>query len=131
MGQWSQVLPGRAQYVRFSCRMAMARAGAPIVDDAFGVLAHPVRRELLERLARAEQRAGDLAHRLPVSRSAVSQHLRLMLAVGVIAERRAGRERYYSLRRDRLHDVDDWLTRLDAFWSESLARLGAHLDAQS
>src|SRR5262249_20654856 len=131
MGQWSQGLPGQAAYVRFSCRMAMARAGAPIVDDAFGVLAHPVRRELLERLARAEQRAGDLAHRLPVSRSAVSQHLRLMLAVGVIAERRAGRERYYSLRRDRLEDVDRWLGSLDKCWARSLQRLEAPLDAPS
>jgi len=105
------------------------RAGAPVVEDAFGVLAHPVRRELLERLAREEQRAGDLARRLPVSRSAVSQHLRLMLAVGVVGERREGRERYYSLRRDRLRDVDDWLAQLDDFWGRSLARLGAHLDA--
>ncbi len=106
----------------------VSRAGAPVVDDAFGVLAHPVRRELLERLAREEQRAGDLARRLPVSRSAVSQHLRLMLAVGVVAERRAGRERYYSLRRDRLDEVEQWLRRLDDFWGRSLERLGDHLD---
>jgi len=110
--------------------MSARGAGAPVVEDAFGVLAHPVRRELLERLARAEQRAGDLAQRLPVSRSAVSQHLRLMLAVGVVAERREGRERYYSLQRDQLHDVDAWLARLDEFWGRSLARLGEHLDAQ-
>src|SRR6478736_2275761 len=100
--------------VRFSCHMGAA--GAPVVDDAFGVLAHPVRRELLERLARDEQRAGDLALQLPVSRSAVSQHLRLMLAVGVVTERREGRKRYYALRRERLQDVDRWLTRLDDFW---------------
>ena len=106
----------------------MGRAGAPIVDDAFGVLAHPVRRELLQRLARREGRASDLAHRLPVSRSAVSQHLRLMLEVGVVAERRAGRERYYSLRRDRLGEVDRWFARLDDFWARSLQRLGEHLD---
>jgi len=108
----------------------MGAAGAPVVDEVFGVLAHPVRRELLERLARDEQRAGDLAHQLPVSRSAVSQHLRLMLAVGVVAERRDGRERYYSLRRDGLQDVDRWLARLDDFWARSLRRLGDHLDGQ-
>ncbi len=106
----------------------MSTAGAPVVEDAFGVLAHPVRRELLERIAREEQRAGDLAQQLPISRSAVSQHLRLMLSVGVVAERRAGRERYYSLRRDRLEDVDRWLAQLDDFWARSLQRLGAHLD---
>ena len=103
-------------------------AGAPVIDDVFGVIAHPVRRTLLERLARSEQRASDLARGLPVSRSAVSQHLRLMLDVGVVAERRIGRERYYSLERRGLADVDRWLGRLDAFWNESLQRLSQHLD---
>jgi DNA-binding transcriptional ArsR family regulator len=105
--------------------------GAPVVEDAFGVLANPVRRELLQRLARQEGRASDLALRLPVSRSAVSQHLRLMLAVGVVAERRHGRERYYSLRREGLAEVGNWLTDLDGFWSQSLQRLTEHLDAES
>jgi DNA-binding transcriptional ArsR family regulator len=106
----------------------MGQAGAPVVEDAFGVIAHPVRRELLQRLAHEESRASDLALRLPVSRSAVSQHLRLMLAVGVVAERRDGRERYYSLRREGLRDVDNWLANLDDFWATSLQRLGDHLD---
>ena len=106
----------------------MAPAGAPVIDDAFGVIAHPVRRTLLERLARTEQRASDLARGLPVSRSAVSQHLRLMLDIGVVGERRVGRERYYSLQRRRLDDVDRWLGRLDTFWNESLQRLSKHLD---
>jgi DNA-binding transcriptional ArsR family regulator len=53
-----------------------------------------------------------------------------MLAVGVVSERRDGRERYYSLRRDRLNEVDRWLERLDGFWAKSLQRLGEHLDAE-
>ncbi len=106
----------------------MVRAGAPTVDDAFGVIAHPLRRILLERLATGEQRVTELAARLPVSRPAVSQHLRLMLEVGVVSERREGRERYYALRRDSLRDVDSWLARLDGFWAEQLVRLGEHLD---
>ena len=109
----------------------MGRAGAPVVEDAFGVLAHPIRRELLQRLAREEQRASDLAQHLPVSRSAVSQHLRLMLAVGVVGERRDGRERFYALRRDGLVEVERWLAELDDFWAHSLQRLGEHLDERS
>src|SRR5450631_895578 len=80
----------------------MATAGAPVIDDVFGVIVHPVRRQLLERLATGEHRVTDLAGPLPVSRSAVSQHLRLMLRLGVVAERRDGRERYYRLERDGL-----------------------------
>jgi DNA-binding transcriptional ArsR family regulator len=105
----------------------VARPGAPAVDDAFGVISHPLRRQLLERLAGGESRVTELAARLPVSRPAVSQHLRLMLDVGIVEERRQGRERYYSLRRDRLGDVDRWLERLDAFWDVGLDRLGRHL----
>jgi DNA-binding transcriptional ArsR family regulator len=108
---------------------AVPAAGAPPVDDVFGVIAHPVRRELLERLARGERRVTDLAGPLPVSRSAVSQHLRLMLALGVVAERRDGRERYYRLERKELKKVETWLARIDRFWAGRLRRLGAHLDA--
>jgi hypothetical protein len=46
-----------------------------------------------------------------------------------VSERRGGRERYYSLRRDRLEDVDQWLARLDELWAQSLERLGEHLHA--
>lgn len=109
----------------------MANAGAPTIDDAFGVVSHPLRRALLERLAGGESRVTDLAARLPVSRPAVSQHLRLMLDVGIVSERRDGRDRYYSLRRDGLEAIDLWLIRLDNFWAQGLERLGQHLEAQS
>jgi DNA-binding transcriptional ArsR family regulator len=53
-----------------------------------------------------------------------------MLDVGVVSERREGRERYYALRRDQLQDVDRWLARLDDFWARGLRHLGQHLDGQ-
>jgi DNA-binding transcriptional ArsR family regulator len=106
-------------------------AGAPPVDDVFGVIAHPLRRQMLERLAVTDSRVTDLAAGLPVSRPAVSQHLRLMLHVGVVAERREGRERFYALRHDRLDEVGLWLARLDDFWARGLRRLGAELEARS
>ena len=71
----------------------------------------------------------DLAEPLPVSRSAVSQHLALMLSLDLVSARRDGRERYYALRREPLDEVEGWLTRIDRFWGEGLDRLGAHLDA--
>ena len=104
-------------------------AGAPPVDDVFGVLAHPVRRQLLERLAGGELRVTDLATPVTISRSAVSQHLRVMRGIGVVTERRVGRERYYRLERSRLSEVENWLVRIDRLWEQSLRRLGEHLDA--
>jgi DNA-binding transcriptional ArsR family regulator len=50
----------------------MTRSGPPTIDDAFGVIAHPLRRQLIERLAGGESRVTELAERLPVSRPAVS-----------------------------------------------------------
>jgi DNA-binding transcriptional ArsR family regulator len=102
-------------------------AGAPVIEDVFGVLAHPVRRQLLERLAAGERRVSDLAAPLPVTRSAVSQHLGVMLRVGVVAERHVGRERYYRLERASLDEVGGWLGRIDKFWAGGLRRLGEHL----
>jgi DNA-binding transcriptional ArsR family regulator len=110
---------------------AVSRAGAPVVDDVFGVIAHPLRRQILERLAIADSRVSDLAAGMPVSRPAVSQHLRLMLDVGVVNERRDGRERYYSLRRERFDEIGRWLARLDDFWALGLRRLGAHLETRA
>jgi DNA-binding transcriptional ArsR family regulator len=109
----------------------VAMTGAPPVADVFGVVAHPVRRMILQRLAGGEKRVSDLAARLPVSRPAVSQHLKVMLDVGVVTERRAGRERYYALRREPLRDIHGWLASLDAFWADRLERLGDHLDGQA
>lgn len=105
----------------------MAACGAPRIDDVFGVIAHPFRRALIEHLAHGEGRVTDLAARLPVSRSAVSQHLRVMLDVGLVEERRVGRERVYTLRTTELRAVDEWLRLLDNFWAERLSLLGEHL----
>ena len=98
-----------------------------MVDDVFGVVAHPVRRRLVEQLAGGELRVTDLAAHVPVSRPAVSQHLRLMLNLGVVVERRRGRERLYSLRRDGLDEVGSWLARVDDFLARGRHRLGEHL----
>jgi DNA-binding transcriptional ArsR family regulator len=106
----------------------MGSAGAPAVEDVFGVLAHPIRRELLVRLAAGDRRVADLASGLEVSRPAVSQHLRLMLGLGVVGERRAGRERWYRLRADALTDVHRWLDDLDTFWTHRLDALDEYLD---
>jgi DNA-binding transcriptional ArsR family regulator len=110
---------------------AVGTAGALPVEDVFGVIAHPIRRELLVRLAGGDRCVADLAEGLPVSRPAVSQHLRLMLGLSVVGERRKGRERWYRLEPDALGDVRAWLDDLDTFWATRLDALGAYLDGSS
>ena len=106
----------------------MASAGAPAVTDAFSAIAHPLRRRILVELAAGPKPVRELAGGLPVSRPAVSQHLRLLLDVGVVSLERVGRESRYQLQSERLDEVRHWMRMLDASWGRALMRLGEHLE---
>jgi len=73
--------------------------------DVFGALADPVRRSLLADLAVGPRRVVDLAERRPISRPAVSKHLRVLLDAGAVTVSDRGRERYYALERTGLTPV--------------------------
>ena len=77
--------------------------------DIFGALADPVRRSLLAELADEPCRVVDLAASRPISRPAVSKHLRLLLEAGAVNVRDEGRERYYSLDRSALDAVSSYV----------------------
>jgi DNA-binding transcriptional ArsR family regulator len=77
--------------------------------DIFGAIADPVRRSLLADLARGPQRVVDLADARPISRPAVSKHLRLLLDVGAVTVADHGRERFYALDRSSLEPVTSYV----------------------
>jgi DNA-binding transcriptional ArsR family regulator len=106
----------------------MPTAGAPPVNDAFGAIAHPVRRALVIELARGDKPVNELAATVPVSRPAVSQHLAVLRGVGLVSEQRHGRERRYHLHPERLDEVRKWMHTLDRFWDDRLDRLRRHLE---
>ncbi|HEY4854304.1 MAG TPA: metalloregulator ArsR/SmtB family transcription factor [Streptosporangiaceae bacterium] len=106
----------------------MASAGAPPVNDAFGVIAHPVRRQIVAELVSGAKAVRDLTATMPVTRPAVSQHLKVMLDVGLVTQKRVGRENHYQLQPERLDEVRNWLAVLDASWAGALKRLGQHLE---
>jgi DNA-binding transcriptional ArsR family regulator len=106
----------------------MSPAGAPAVTDAFGAIAHPVRRTLVTALAGGDKAVNELAAAVPVSRPAVSQHLAVLRGVGLVSEQRHGRERRYHLHPERLDEVRTWMHALDRFWGDRLDRLGRHLE---
>ena len=85
--------------------------------DAFLAIADPHRRHLLEELRRGPKTVNQLASGLPVSRPAVSQHLRVLKEAGLVEERSEGVRRIYSLRREGLAELRDWL---DSFWDDAL-----------
>jgi DNA-binding transcriptional ArsR family regulator len=82
--------------------------------DVFAALADPVRRSLLAEVAAEPCRVVDLAASRPISRPAVSRHLRLLLDVGVVTVADRGRERYYALDRAALAPVASYVASLAA-----------------
>ena len=87
---------------------------------ALTALADPTRRAIFERLAQAPSPVGELARDLPVSRPAVSQHLKVLKAAGLVSERRDGTRRLYLARQDEMHKLRDFL---DDYWTTGLERL--------
>ncbi len=85
--------------------------------DGLGALGDPTRREIFERVARRPQAVGELARDLPVSRPAVSQHLRVLKEAGLVSDRAEGTRRIYAADPDGLAELRDYL---DRFWSTAL-----------
>ena len=88
------------------------------VATAFVALGDPTRREIFELVAARPSAVGELASELPVSRPAVSQHLRVLKDAGLVVDHAAGTRRIYELNPQGVHALR---TYLDGFWNRSLA----------
>jgi len=86
-------------------------------DMALGALADPTRRRVFERLRQGPQPVGRLAQGLPVSRPAVSQHLKVLKEAGLVNEQQDGTRRIYRIDPHGLGQLRAWL---DQFWDEPL-----------
>ena len=84
---------------------------------ALAALGDPTRRQVFERLAEAPRSVGELARLVPVSRPAVSQHLRVLKDAGLVADRAQGTRRIYHIDPAGLGPIRAWL---DRFWTEAL-----------
>jgi DNA-binding transcriptional ArsR family regulator len=93
--------------------------------DAWLALADGTRRAIVERLARGPSAVGDLARDLPVSRPAVSQHLKVLKSAGLVRDRAAGRRRVYQLDPTGLEVLR---ADLDRFWAQALATYAQTID---
>jgi len=101
---------------------AEGSAGAP---DVFGALANPARRQLLMALRAGPKTASELGQGMPIARAAVSEHLALLRAVGLVCAQKRGRERVYHLDPRPLTEVGAWLNVMLAFWTHRLNDLKA------
>jgi DNA-binding transcriptional ArsR family regulator len=94
-------------------------------SNGFTALADPTRRAIFERLARGPTAVGELARELPVSRPAVSQHLKVLKEAGLVIDSRAGTRRIYQLDSDGVGALRAYL---DRFWNQSLAAFKAAVE---
>ena len=91
-------------------------------SEALAALADPTRRAIFERLGGGPRAVAELARGLPVSRPAVSQHLKVLKQAGLVTGRPAGARRLYQLNPDGLGALRAWL---DQFWDQALAAFAA------
>jgi len=105
----------------------MANAAA-LAIEAFGALGEPTRRAIFERLAQGPAAVGELAATLPVTRPAVSQHLKVLKEAGLVSETPEGTRRIYRLDPRGIGAMRDWL---DAHWAEALDAFAQYVDEQA
>ena len=99
------------------------------LDRAFGALADPTRRAILARLAGGEAGVLEVAGPFSMSQPAVTKHLKVLAAAGLISRRRDAQRRLCKLEPQRLRQLSDWVGSYRQFWEESFERLDAYLEA--
>jgi DNA-binding transcriptional ArsR family regulator len=95
--------------------------------DGWAALGDPTRRAIFERLAERPRAVGELANELPVSRPAVSQHLKVLKDARLVADHRAGTRHIYQVDPDGLRALQGYL---DHFWDQALAGFKTTVEQQ-
>ena len=100
--------------------------------DVFEALADPTRRHVIQLLGSRPRRAGELAEEVGASPSALSRHLKLLLAASIVEDERIpedARVRLFQLRRDSLTSVQAYLDQLQAEWRDQLQSFKRHVES--
>ena len=102
-------------------------ARSPTTADAFNAVAEPARRRLLDLLAAGERPVTDLARELGMTQPGASKHLRVLREVGLVRDRKAGKQRLYALDARGLRPIHEWTGGFERFWNESFDRLNEYV----
>jgi len=97
------------------------------LDRVFGALSDTTRRAIVARLARGETPLAELAAPFDMSLPAVSKHVRVLVAAGLVAQEKRGRTRYCRLEPAPLAAADRWISDYERFWEGQLDSLAAHV----
>ena len=102
-------------------------ARAATTSDVFNAIAEQQRREILVLLRAGEQPVTELADELGMTQPGASKHLRVLREVGLVRERKAGKQRLYGLDARGLRRVHEWTGGFERYWSESFDRLDVYV----
>lgn len=94
-----------------------------IKHDVFQAIADPTRRELLNLLSEQELPVNMICSHFPMTRTAVSKHLKILEEAGLLTETKKGRETHYKLQPEGLKELKAWLSYYERFWDDKLAAL--------
>lgn len=109
---------------------AVARTRKRSERALYRAIADATRRAILDDLQAGPRTAGQIAERFPVSRPAISRHLRLLRGADLVREERRGRERIYVLAPSPLREIHDWLDRYRLHWAAQLIALKEFVESQ-
>jgi len=96
--------------------------------DIFQAIADPNRRAIIGLLAGQRLTVNAVAEHFPISRPAVSRHIKILKECGLVVVRKQGRERYCELRLERLNEVTEWVEQSRETWNQRLDRLDEYLN---
>src|SRR5262245_63805277 len=103
-------------------------ARTPTTHDPFNAVAEPKRRQVLQALGTKELSVNELVKKLGWNQPMVSKHLKVLKQVGLVSERRVGRQRMYRVNAERLKPIFDWVSPFEQFWNERFDRLDKVLE---
>lgn len=96
---------------------------AATTSDAFNAIAEPQRRNILSYLAVKERPVGEIANILGLEQPSVSKHLRVLLSVGLVEMRSAGRHKFYRINAEGIRPLHEWTKTFERYWQHQLTRV--------
>lgn len=109
-------------------KVEKAAGGAAAKHDVFQAIADPTRRKLLLLLDEQEMPVTTISGHFPMSRTAVSKHLRILADAGLVKERRVGRETRYRMEPEPLLELKRWLAFFERYWENKMAALKRYVE---
>ena len=103
-------------------------ARTPTTYDPFNAVAEPKRRQILEVIGSGELSVNAIVRKLGWSQPTVSKHLGVLKQVGLVNERRVGRQRLYRVTAERLKPIYEWVAPFERYWSDRFERLDEALE---